>query len=232
MGISVIIVSFNVRHVLPACLNSIIHSSRKFPYKVEIIVVDNHSRDETVSQLKNSFSGVNWIELKENLGFGTACNIGAKHSSQPLILFLNPDTIIEANTLTVLWKFFESYKDTGVAGCKIKNPDNSLQLACRRSFPTPLVAFYRFIGLSRLFPKSRIFGKYNLSYLDENQISEVDAVSGSFMCISRDVFNKAKGFDEDFFMYGEDLDLCYRIKLSGKKNYYTPETTILLHQMR
>jgi len=123
MGISIIIVSYNVRHVLPACLNSILHSSKNFPHKVEITVVDNHSRDETVFQLKSSFSKVNWIELKENLGFGTACNIGAKKSSQPMIMFLNPDTIIEVNTLSVMWNFFESHNDAGVAGCKIKNSD-------------------------------------------------------------------------------------------------------------
>jgi GT2 family glycosyltransferase len=226
-GVSVIIVSYNVRDVLASCLDSVLHSAKSLNRNFEIIIVDNHSRDDTVKLLKPRYQDITWIELEHNMGFGTACNRGADAASYSLLLFLNPDTIIEKNTLEVMWNLFRQKDDAGVAGCKIKNPDNTLQLACRRSFPTPRIAGYRFLGLSHLFPKSKTYGRYNLTYLDENQEQEVDAVSGSFLCIEKKLFVEVGGFDEEFFMYGEDLDLCYRVKLKGKRNWYTPDTNIL-----
>ncbi len=226
-GISVIIVSYNSLHVLPACLDSVLNSAKNLDAPCQIIVVDNHSKDKTAKIIKPRYGQVDWIELDDNIGFGSACNRGEKKAKYSFLLLLNPDTIIEANTLSVMWNFQKEHPDMGLAGCRIRNSNNSLQLACRRSFPSPKTAFYRFTGLSRLFPQSKEFGKYNLTYLPENQVSEVDAISGSFMFVEKKLFQSLGGFDEEFFMYGEDLDLCYRAQKCGKKNYYTPQTNIL-----
>ena len=226
-GISVIIVSYNVREILDACLQSLQHAAENFDGTVEIIVFDNASRDATVSLLRPRWPGVVWIASDRNLGFGTGCNRGAVVATQELLLFLNPDTLVNTDTLRVMRDFFLANPAAGVAGCKIVNRDGSLQAASKRSFPSPRVAAYKFIGLGSLFPKSRIFGRYHLTYLDENQTHEVDAVSGSFLCMRASLFAQVGGFDEDFFMYGEDLDLCFRVKLTGRINYYHPATQVI-----
>ncbi len=226
-GISVVIVSYNVREYLDACLQSVYHAAKKFAGVLEIIVFDNDSRDGTLTLLRPRYPDIIWLKSDRNLGFGTGCNRGAAVATRDLVLFLNPDTLISENTLQVMWDFFQSQPHIGVAGCKIVNRDGSLQLACKRSFPSPQVAAFKFMGLSGLFPRSRVFGRYNLTFLDENKTHEVDAVSGSFLCVRADLFRKVSGFDEDFFMYGEDLDLCFRIKLLGKRNFYHPETTAI-----
>ncbi len=226
-GISVVIVSYNVREYLDACLQSIQHAARRFSGQVEIIVFDNDSRDGTLQLLKPRYPQALWLASDRNLGFGSGCNRGAALATQPLLLFLNPDTLVSENTFSVMWDFFQSQENIGVAGCKIVNRDGSLQLACKRSFPSPQVAAYKFMGLSGLFPKSRVFGRYNLTFLDENKTHEVDAVSGSFLCVERSLYAEVGGFDEDFFMYGEDLDICFRIKLLGKRNFYHPATSVI-----
>jgi GT2 family glycosyltransferase len=226
-GVSVVIVSYNVREILDACLQSLHHAAAAFDGTVEVIVFDNASRDATVSLLRPRWPGVVWIASDRNLGFGTGCNRGAAVATQELLLFLNPDTLVREDTLRVMRDFFAATPNAGVAGCKIVNRDGSLQAASKRSFPSPRVAAYKFIGLGSLFPRSRVFGRYNLTYLDENQTHEVDAVSGSFLCIRAEVFAEIGGFDEDFFMYGEDLDLCFRVKLTGRINYYHPATQVI-----
>jgi GT2 family glycosyltransferase len=226
-GISVVIVSYNVREILDACLQSLKHAAAHFDGTVEIIVFDNASRDATVSLLKPRWPDVTWIASDRNLGFGTGCNRGAAVATQELLLFLNPDTLVSEDTLRVMRDFFLANPAAGVAGCKIVNRDGSLQAASKRSFPSPRVAAYKFVGLGSLFPKSRVFGRYNLTYLDENQTHEVDAVSGSFLCIPAALYAQVGGFDEDFFMYGEDLDLCFRVKLAGRINYYHPATRVI-----
>ncbi len=226
-GLSVIIVSYNVREYLDACLQSVLHAAQKFSGTLEVIVFDNDSRDGTLALLRPRYPTVNWLSSDRNLGFGSGCNRGAAVATQPLLLFLNPDTIVSEDTFTVMWDFFQQQENIGVAGCKIVNRDGSLQLACKRSFPSPKVAAFKLIGLSALFPQSRIFGRYNLTFLDQNQTHEVDAVSGSFLCVNRDLYQQIHGFDEEFFMYGEDLDICFRIKLLGKRNYYHPATKVI-----
>ena len=226
-GISLVIVSYNVREYLDACIQSIYHAAAKFAGDIEVIVFDNDSRDGTLALLRPRYPEIIWLKSDRNLGFGTGCNRGAAVASQELILFLNPDTLVSEDTFQVMWDFMRGQEQVGVAGCKIVNRDGSLQLACKRSFPSPQVAAFKFMGLSTLFPKSRVFGKYNLTFLDENKTHEVDAVSGSFMCIETDLFRSVGGFDEDFFMYGEDLDLCFRIKTLGKRNFYHPQTTAI-----
>ncbi len=227
IGISLVIVSYNVREYLNDCLQSILHSALHFKGKTEIIVFDNASRDGTLNVLKPRYNQVTWLSSDRNLGFGSGCNRGAAIANQPLLLFLNPDTLISEDTLQVMWDFYSSNPEMGAAGCKVVNRDGSLQPACKRSFPSPQVAAFKLTGLASLFPKSRVFGKYNLSYLDENKIHVVDAVSGSFLCVDKQIFQSIGGFDEAFFMYGEDLDLCYRIAELGKKNYYYPKTSVI-----
>jgi hypothetical protein len=223
--LSIIIVNYNVKAFLQNCLLSIKKATEKIDS--EIIVVDNASDDGSIELIKKNFEDVILIESPVNLGFSKANNLGLKISQGNYICLINPDTIVEENTFEVMINFMENHPDVGLAGCKILNPDGTFQLACRRSFPTPWVAFTKIIGLSKLFPKSKLFAKYNLTYLDENQSYEVDAVSGSFMFLRRDVYEKIGGLDETFFMYGEDLDYCYRVKQAGYKVYYVHSTQII-----
>ncbi len=233
--VSVIIVNYNVRDLLRQCLRSVerslvnIHS--------EIIVVDNNSVDGSVKMLRDEFPHIILIDNHSNMGFSSANNQGILTAKGEFFLILNPDTIIEEDTIRVLIEFMGSRPEAGAVGCRILNPDGTFALESRRSFPTPSVALYRMTGMSRLFPNSKIFGRYNLTYLPEDQVSAVDALSGSCMflrrssLISSDDHNAnltASGlFDEGFFMYGEDIDLCYRIQQAGWAIYYTPETQII-----
>lgn len=223
--LSIIIVNFNVKAFLQNCLLSVRKSLEDIPS--EIIVVDNASDDGSVEIIKKNFPDVKLIELSENLGFSKANNIGLKIAKGEYICLLNPDTIVEEDTFNTMIRFMESHPEAGMAGCKILNPDGTFQLACRRSFPTPWVAFTKIFGLSALFPKSKLFARYNITYLDENQTYEVDAISGSFMFLRREVYEKVGGLDESFFMYGEDLDWCFRIKEAGFKIYYVHSTKII-----
>jgi GT2 family glycosyltransferase len=161
------------------------------------------------------------------MGFGKACNAGVREARGKFILFLNPDTLVQKESIPVLARFLDAHPEAGAVGPKILNPDGSLQLACRRSFPTPSVALGRLLCLSFLFPASKLWGRYNLTYLDPEEQAEVDAVSGSCMMVPKNILESIGGFDQDFFMYGEDLDLCYRIKLLHKNIYYTPSTQII-----
>ncbi len=223
--VSVIIVSYNVRGFLENLLASL--GKALTGIDSEIIVVDNFSDDDSVEFLKKSHPEVMLIENRMNVGFGRANNQAVKASSGEYLLLINPDSVVEENTIGEMIKFLDLHPDAGAAGCKILNADGSLQKACRRSFPTPWVAVSKIFGLSALFPKSRLFGRYNLTYLDPGEVHEVDAISGSFMFMRKNVFGQVGGFDEDYFMYGEDIDLCFKIKEAGYKVYYTPATSII-----
>ncbi|MCX8009593.1 MAG: glycosyltransferase [Ignavibacteria bacterium] len=225
MTLSIIIVNYNVKAFLQNCLASIQKAVEKIEH--EIFVVDNASDDGSVELIKKNYPSVKLIELKTNLGFSRANNIALAQCGGEFICIINPDTIVQENTFQTLIEFLTKNPEAGLVGCKILNPDGSLQLPCRRSFPTPWVAFTKVIGLSTLFPKSKLFSKYNLTYLDENQTYEVDAVSGSFMFLRKEVYLKVGGFDEAFFMYGEDLDFCFRIKENGYKVFYVHSTQII-----
>ncbi len=230
-----IIVNYNVRDLLRQSLRSIERSLAGI--LSEVIVVDNNSVDGSVGMLAEEFPNITVIANRVNLGFSVANNQGMRQATGKYFFILNPDTIVEEDTIKVLIDFMETRPDAGATGCRILNPDGTFALESRRSFPTPAVAFYRMTGLSRLFPRSRIFGRYNLTFLPENQTSAVDALSGSCMFLrsaalicSKDTDTtrgEAGLFDEDFFMYGEDLDLCYRIQKAGWQIYYTPDTQII-----
>jgi len=228
VDISIIIVSYNVKTFLQHCIHSVQKAAQDL--NVEIFVVDNNSIDGTGDMVKREFPGIHFIGNDINLGFGKANNQALKLSKGKYVLFLNPDTLIEENTLQVLVDFMDNNENVGIAGPKILNSDGTLQLACRRSFPSPSIALPKLLGLNRLFPKSKVFGKYNLTYLDPNESYAVDAISGSFMFCRGDLIRKLKGFDEDFFMYGEDLDLCRRVQLENMLVYYVADTTIIHHK--
>jgi GT2 family glycosyltransferase/lipopolysaccharide/colanic/teichoic acid biosynthesis glycosyltransferase len=226
--ISVIIVNYNVKELLENCINSIFAACKNI--NTEIIVVDNNSYDGSTSYLKTKFCSkpnVKIIESKINLGFARANNLGVSHATGKYLLILNPDTILQEDTLEKTLSFYKSDPQMGAVTCKLVLPNGRLDLACRRSFPSPSVAIYRIIGLSKIFPGNKLFGRYNLTYLDENSTYEVDAICGAFMMIDKEIYNKVGGFDEDYFMYGEDLDICYKIKIAGRKIYYYSGTSII-----
>ena len=223
--VSVVIVSFNVRGFLE---NLIISLNRALEgIESEIVVVDNSSDDDTVEFVRNNFPDVKLIENSVNVGFGKANNQGVKASTGEYLLLINPDAIVEENTIRELLTFSKEHPEAGATSCKVLNADGTLQKTCRRGFPTPWVAFTKISGLSALFPRTRLFGRYNLTYLNPEKDHEVDAIGGSLMFIPRRVFQEVKGFDEDYFMYGEDIDLCYKIKRAGYRVYYTPRTTAI-----
>lgn len=223
--LSFIIVNYNVKEFLQNLLQSLSKATRNIPS--EIIVVDNASTDGSVEVVREKHPEVKLIANDTNVGFGAANNMGFEQSEGEYAVLINPDTIVKEDTFEKLLAFFERTPDAGIAGCKVLNPDGSLQLPCRRSFPGPWTSFTKVVGLSKLFPKSKLFAKYNLTYMDENDTYEVDAISGAFMMVRREVYQKINGFDTDFFMYGEDLDFCYRTQKLGYNVYYFHETEII-----
>lgn len=225
MKLSVIIVNYNVRAFLE---NALVSAGKALAgIDGEIIVADNASDDGSVEMVRQKFPAVTLIANDRNLGFAAANNEAIRASRGEYMLLLNPDTIVQEDTFSVMVRFLDEHPEAGLAGCKILNPDGSLELACRRGFPTPWVAFTKIAGLSALFPRSPLFARYNLTFLDEHEVHEVDALSGSFMMVRRAAIDQAGALDETFFMYGEDLDWCYRIKRAGWKVYYTPATQIV-----
>ncbi|HIB03706.1 MAG TPA: glycosyltransferase [Candidatus Marinimicrobia bacterium] len=225
LTVSVIIVNYNVKDYLANCLNSIQNSN--YGGHVEIIVIDNSSYDGSVAMVRERFPAVRLIEHNSNMGFANGVNSGLKEATGDFILLLNPDTVIEEKTLSVLTDYMNSHPEVGICGPKILNADGSLQLACKRSFPMPWVALPKLLGLSRLFPKGKWTGRYNLTYLDPGQYHSVEAVSGSFMIMTRDVLETVGELDERFFMFGEDLDYCYRTIQAGYEIHYVPDTQII-----
>ena len=223
--ISVIIVSYNVRDFLQQCLHSLEKAGEGL--SMEIIVVDNASADGSAEMIRRQFHRVRLIENSDNRGFSRANNQAMRIAEGRYLLLINPDTLAREDTLSSLMAFMEAHPRAGAAGCKILNPDGTLQLSCRRSFPTPWVALSKILGLSRLFPNSRLFGRYNLTYLDPDRTAPVDALSGSFLFLRRQAIEEMGLFDEEYFMYGEDLDLCYRIKKASWEIYYVPDTQII-----
>jgi len=225
LDLSVIIVNYNVKEFLQNLLYSVEKASTNITK--EIIVVDNASDDGSAKVIKEKFSSVKLIKNQSNVGFGIANNQALKMASGEFLLLINPDAVVSEDTFDKMISFFKKNPDVGLAGCKILNPDGTLQLACRRSFPGPWTSFCKVTGLSNLFPSSKLFARYNLTYLNFDQTYEVDAISGSFMMMRREVYEKVGGFDEHFFMYGEDLDLSYRIKQAGYKVFYVHSTQII-----
>lgn len=223
--LSVIIVNYNVKEFLASCLQSVKKATESID--TEIFVVDNNSSDGSVPFLKQKFSDVIFIENRENVGFGKANNQAINCASGTYTLLLNPDTLIQEDTLQILINYLERNEDCGACGCKILNPDGTFAPESRRSIPTVSAAVYKAIGLTALFPKSKHFGAYYQGWKDEDQTGEVPVLSGSFMFFRTSCLKEVEGFDERFFMYGEDIDLCYRVTEAGWEIHYVPETSII-----
>ena len=223
--LSVVIVNYNVVFFLEQCLNSVFAASKNL--NVQIFVVDNNSVDGSINMLKENFSSVVLIENKENVGFSKANNQAIKRANSPYVLLLNPDTVIEEDTFDKSIDFMNSNADCGGLGLRMLDGKGNFLPESKRGFPSPSVSFYKIFGLSYLFPKSQKFGRYHLGFLSEFEVNEVDVLSGAFMLLRTVTLEKVGLLDEQFFMYGEDIDLSYRIKLGGYKNYYFPETKII-----
>jgi N-acetylglucosaminyl-diphospho-decaprenol L-rhamnosyltransferase len=204
-----------------------------------VFVVDNNSSDGSAGMVHSRFPDVHLIRSGKNGGYAFGNNIALRQilaarpgqdSEHEYVLLLNPDTEIEAGCISTMLSYMEAHPEAGVAGPKVVRPDGSLDLACRRSFPTPAVSFARMTGLSKIFPKNPVFARYNLTYLDPDQPAEVDSVTGAFMLMRRRALEEAGLLDERFFMYGEDLDLAFRIKEKGWKVLYNPAAIVVHHK--
>lgn len=232
MKLSIIIVNYNVKFFLEQCLytvrKAIVATNEIYgENSCEVYVVDNDSADGSCSMLKEKFNDIILIENKKNVGFSTANNQAIRISNGEYVLLLNPDTVVQEDTFYKVIEFMDSHPDAGALGVKMIDGAGKFLPESKRALPTPSVSFYKIFGLSRLFPKSKIFAKYHLGYLDNEKIHEIDVLSGAFMFMRKKTLDKAGLLDEAFFMYGEDIDLSYRITLAGYKNYYFPETTII-----
>jgi len=236
LDLSIIIVNYNTCDLLRDCLHSIYNSAGDISH--EVIVVDNASSDDSVSMVRREFPQTCLIANPENNGFAYANNLGLRQAGfdvgsglQPdasrFALLLNPDTILPATALADMVAFMDQNPQVGAAGPKLVRLDGSLDFACRRSFPTPEISFYRMLGLSKLFPQSHLFGRYNMTFVDPDELLEVDAVVGAFMLVRREAIAQAGILDETYFMYGEDLDWAYQIKANGWKIYYNPAVTVI-----
>ncbi len=225
MKLSVIIVNYNVKYFLEQCLNSVRKAIQGIG--TEIFVVDNNSVDGSIRMLREKFPEVIPIENKNNLGFSKANNQAIKRSSGEYILLLNPDTVVEDDTFTKCVEFMDEHPDAGGLGVKMIDGKGNFLPESKRGFPSPIASFSKMFGLSKLFPHSKIFGKYHLSYLDKDKIHQVDVLAGAFMMLRKSALEKTGLLDEAFFMYGEDIDLSYRIIQAGYKNYYFPKTRII-----
>ena len=224
MKLSVVIVNYNVSHYLLQCVDSLSHDLRGTDS--EVIVVDNHSRDNSVTLLRQYHPEVRIVENLHNLGFAKANNIAIRQSRGEYVLLLNPDTIVSESVVKGVISFLDSHPEAGSAGVRMLNADGTVAPESRRGVPTPMTAFYKLSGLCGMFPNSRRFGRYYLGHLPWDSPQQIEVVSGAFCMLRTSVLKKVGLLDEDYFMYGEDIDLSYRILKSGATNWYVPETIL------
>ncbi len=225
MDLSVIIVNYNVKYFLEQALLSVRKACAQL--ETEVFVVDNNSVDGSVQLVREKFPEVILIANKDNLGFSKANNQAMRIAKGRYFLLLNPDTVVEEDTFTKVVQFMDAHPQGGGLGVKMVDGKGIFLPESKRGLPTPSVAFFKIFGLSALFPKSKLFGKYHLGYLDDEEIHEIEILAGAFMLMRKEALDKVGLLDEDFFMYGEDIDLSYRIIKGGYKNYYYPKTTII-----
>lgn len=224
MKLSVIIVSYNVRIYLDQCLDSVSRALNGIDG--EVFVVDNNSTDDTLERLSVKYPWVHFISNNENVGFAIANNQAIRLSSGEYVLLLNPDTIVGEGTFREVIDTLDSRQDVAGAGVRMLKTNGEFALESRRGIPTPFTAFCKMSGLGRMFPNSRKYGRYYMQYLDENRTEEIEIISGACMFIRRTALDEAGLLDEDFFMYGEDIDLSYRLLKTGRKNLYVPSTIL------
>lgn len=225
LSISIIIVNYNVEYFLEQCLNSVFVALKNI--NGEVFVVDNNSIDGSVDMVQEKFPQVKLIANKNNVGFSKANNQAFEQAKGKYILLLNPDTVVEEDTFQKCINFMDNHPEGGGLGVRMIDGKGKFLPESKRGLPTPAVAFYKIFGLSRIFPKNKIFGRYHLGYLDEHEINEIEVLSGAFMFMRKETLDKVGWLDETFFMYGEDIDLSYRIIKGGYKNYYFPKTQII-----
>lgn len=225
MKLSIVIVNYNVKHYLEQCLQSLFRALEGI--EAEVIVVDNHSHDESVAFLRASYPMVHLICSNHNLGFSRGNNLALHQCKGEYVLLLNPDTIVGEHTLRDVLSFMEKHPDAGTVGVKMLKADGTVARESRRGVPTPMVAFYKMMGLCDRYPYHPRLGHYYMGNLPWDQPCEIEIVSGAFCMMRRDVLEKVGLLDETFFMYGEDIDLSYRMLKAGYHNYYVP--TAILH---
>lgn len=225
MQLSIIIVNYNVKYFLEQCLQSVLLATKNCT--AEIFVVDNNSTDGSKQFLEPLFKEVHFIWLPKNIGFAKANNIALAKTSGDYILFLNPDTIVAEDSFEKTIAFLQNNTAIGALGVKMIDGSGQFLKESKRAFPSPSISLFKILGLANLFPKSKLFAKYHMGHLSVNENNEVDVLAGAFMLVPKVVLNVVGSFDEAFFMYGEDVDLSYRIQKAGYKNYYFAKTTIL-----
>jgi GT2 family glycosyltransferase len=230
MDLSIVILNYNTREHLRACLDSLVAEGSTSlsggPVATEVLVVDNASCDGSADMVAAAYPWVGLIRSPRNGGFAYGNNQALAQARGSAVLLLNPDTGMPRGGIRALLERLAAHPEAGVIGPKLLRPNGTMHLACRRSFPTPSIAFYRFSGLSRLFPRSPRFGRYNLTFIDPDQAIEVESVCGACMLVRRDVLQRVGLLDERFFMYGEDLDWCLRTRLAGWTVRYEPDIVV------
>lgn len=225
MKVSVIIVNYKVKYYLAQCLHSVFRALEGIDG--EVIVVDNDSQDDSISYARELYPQVTFIENKENVGFARANNMAIRQSKGEYVVLLNPDTVVNEHLLVDCISLLDARPDIGATGVRMLNENGTFAPESRRGVPTPFTAFCKMVGLTKLFPKSRLFGRYYMKYLDEYAATPIEIISGACMFIRKSVLDECGLLDEDFFMYGEDIDLSYRMLKTGKLNYYVP--TRIMH---
>lgn len=224
IDVSIILVNYKTPELSLGAIEAVHRSLSEYRY--EIILVDNYSCDGLIERATVEYPHISLILNNENMGFAKANNQGMQIASGRYILLLNSDTVIQPDTLETMISFMDAHSNVGASGCKVVLPNGELDKACRRGFPTPSASFYYAFGFSKLFPNVPRFNQYQLGYLDPDESYPVDCLVGAFMMVRREVINQVGGLDEEFFMYGEDIDWCYRIKQAGWEIYYYPKTSI------
>jgi GT2 family glycosyltransferase len=225
MQLSVIILNYNVRYFLELCVLSVQNALERIDG--EIIVIDNNSSDDSCTMMQQRFPGVKLIQNKENFGFPKGNNIGVEQANGKYICILNPDTVVAEDTFTKVLAFAESKKDLGIVGVKLIDGAGNFLPESKRGTPTPFVAFTKMMGLYKIRSKVEMFGRYYAQHLREDETAKVDILVGAFMLMKRQLYLDLGGFDENCFMYSDDIDLSYRMLQKGKSNYYYHETTVL-----
>jgi GT2 family glycosyltransferase len=222
MKLSVIILNYNVRYFLEQCVQSVEKAIKNLD--AEIIVIDNNSPDDSVAIMKQRFPNVKLIENKKNSGFPKGNNIGVAQATGEYLCILNPDTVVAEDTFLKAIAFAEKQKDLGIVGVKLIDGTGNFLPESKRGIPTPFVALTKITGLHKL---SGVFNKYYAGHLSENQTGKVDILVGAFMLMKRELYNEVGGFDENCFMYSDDIDLSYMVLKTGKSNYYFHETSVI-----
>ena len=225
MQLSVIILNYNVRYFLELCVLSVQKAIQNLD--AEIIVIDNNSSDDSCAMMKQRFPNIKLIENKENLGFPKGNNIGVAQAKGEYICILNPDTVVAEDTFAKILAFAKTKTDLGIVGCKLIDGTGNFLPESKRGIPTPWVAFTKIFGLYKFFPSSSFFNNYYAQHLNENQTGKVDILVGAFMVMKRELYTDIGGFDENCFMYSDDIDLSYMVLQKGKSNYYFHETTVI-----